>query len=391
MDEHRFENSPVGRLVPITGFDPRFGEEYAHVAFVPDPLPAAPTFAPTTWASVADAMHALGGLDAASRQFPTPGLLVRPALSREAVSTSAIEGTFSDLEEVLAADPGDRLQGSLREVVNSIVAIEHGVESLRSGRALGVQLLCELQEIIIRGTPSEGQDTGRIRSGNVFIGSPNQRVPETRFVPCPAGPVLEGGVRELERWIADTTVEVAVPAKVALAHYQLETLHPFHDGNGRVGRTLTILQLISSGTLHYPNLSLSVWFERHDREYRDGLANVSETGDFDPWVSLVSQAMADQARNETQRIDRLLTLRSTFVSRARDARLRGLAVQISEDLIGYPVASVRNISDRYEVSFESANRAVKRLVEAGLVIQAGNQSYDRRFVAPEVMDALRSD
>lgn len=390
MDIARFEGSPLGHLVPISGFDPRFNEEYSHFAYVADPLPNEVALSGDTWSVVADAMLSLGRLDDATSRFPNPHLLVRPAVRREAVSTSALEGTFTDLEDVLAADVDESaaLPPEVREVVNAVTATEIGVEAIRSGRPISVQLACELQEVLIRGTRTEGDDTGRVRTGNVFIGREDQRVIETRFIPCPAGPRLEIGFRQWEQWVnADNSIHLLV--KTALAHYQFETLHPFHDGNGRLGRILAILQLIAGGAIHYPNLALSAWLEEHGTEYRDGLAAVSATGDFDPWVRLLARAVAEQAERERTRVDHLLTLREELVNRTRQAGLRGLAIQITEDLIGFPLARVRDLSERYGVTFEAANRAVARLVEQGVLQQIGDRSYGRIFAAREVVNILR--
>jgi len=222
----------------------------------------------------------------------------------------------------------------------------------------------------------------------VFIGRDDQRVAETRFVPSPSGPLLEDGFREWEKWVARDN-EIHLLVKTALAHYQFETLHPFHDGNGRVGRTLAILQIIVGGALHHPNLALSVWLQDHDTEYRDGLASVSQTGEFGPWVRFFAQGVAEQAERERLRVDRLLALRLELVDRVRAARVRGVAVQIAEDLIGFPYLRVPDLADRYNVSFEAANKAVARLVDVGVVAQVGEQAYDRVFAAPDVVAALR--
>lgn len=390
MDLERFRESPIGHLAPIRGHDARFNEEYEHAAFVPDPLPDRVELASDTWASVADAGLAIGRLDDATSRFPNPTLLVRPTLRREAVSTSALEGTITDLDDVLAADEGDaaELPPDLREVINAVLATEFGVEQVDSGRPLSVHLACQLQEILIRGTPTEGPETGRPRTKLVLIGREDQRVAETRFVPCPHGPQLEVGFRQWESWIrSDNGIHLLV--KVALGHYQFETLHPFHDGNGRVGRTLAILQLIAGGALHHPNLALSAWLEEHDDEYRDGLSALSQTGNFDAWVAFFCRALEEQSKREQQRIDHLLGLRDRLVSQVRE-HTYGLAVQIAEDLIGYPYIKVPAISSRYVVSFEAANKAVARLVDIQVLKRVDERRYDRAFFAPDVMAALRA-
>ena len=306
------------------------------------------------------------------------------------MSTAALEGTFADLEEVLAADADETeaLGPEMREVINAVTAIEAGVSALRQGRSIGVQLACELQEILIRGTRSEGADTGRIRTGNVFIGREDQRVPDSRFIPCPAGPLLEEGFRQWETWV-NVDISIHLLVKTALAHYQFETLHPFHDGNGRLGRILAILQLMADGALHNPNLAISAWLEERDAEYRDGLARVSETGDFDAWVRFFARGVLEQAERERTRVDELLNLRHVLVERVRGERFRGLAVRVTEDLIGFPIMRVPELAQRYGVSFEAANSAVGRLVDIGVLGQVGNRAYGRVFVAEEVLRVLR--
>src|SRR5690606_19458023 len=198
-----------------------FNEEYDHYAYVADPLPDDIVLANETWGMVADAMLSLGRLDDATSRFPNPGLLVRPTLRREAMSTAALEGTFTDLEEVLAADAdeAEALGPEMREVINAVTAIEAGVSALRLGRPLSVQLSCELQEILIRGRRSAGAGTPRIRSGDVFIGREDQRVPDTRFSPSGAGPLLEAGFRQWEAGVNED-ISIHLLVKAALAHYQ---------------------------------------------------------------------------------------------------------------------------------------------------------------------------
>jgi Fic family protein len=334
-------------------------------------------------------MHALGRLDDATLRFPNPNLLVRPALRREAVGTSALEGTFTHLGDILAADSEEPASypADIQEVVNAIRAAEAGAEAISSGRPLSVHLACQLQEILIAGTRTEGADTGRVRRTNAFIGRPDQRVHETRFVPMPAGPSLDAAFRDWETWVnGDDDTHLLV--KVALAHYQFEAIHPFHDGNGRVGRLLAILHLMCGEALHHPNLALSVWLQSHDTEYRDGLAAVSATGSFDPWVGFLARGIKEQAEHERQRVDRLLALREDLVAQVRESGTRGLAVRITEDLIGYPFMRVTEAARRYQKSFQATNRAVARLVDLGVLRQRGTGSYARVFVADEVVRAI---
>ncbi len=185
----RFTKSPVGVLVPISGFDPRFGEDYEHWAFVPHPLPDEITLSPRTWALASEAMLSIGRLDQAGRQIPNPALLRRPTLRREAQSTSALEGTYAPLTEVLEVDPDDlpRRSPELLEVLNYVRAAEHAYVAV-ADRPLTLQLVLELHQLLVAGTRSDGRDTGKVRSHQVVIGAASGRVRDARFVPPPPGP-----------------------------------------------------------------------------------------------------------------------------------------------------------------------------------------------------------
>lgn len=389
MNVERFRVSPVGRLVVISSFDPRFEEEYEHWAFVPHPLPTEVALAPRTVAMVADATLALGRLDQAGRQIPNPGLLRRPTLRREAQSTSALEGTYAPLTDVLAADPNDdpRRAPELAEVLNYVRAAEHGYQAV-ADRPLTLQLLFELHELLISGTLSDGPDAGRIRTHQVVIGAARGRVRDARFVPPPPGQDLESGVRTWIDWV--NTRHMAMPPVVAaaLGHYQFECLHPFNDGNGRIGRLIIVLQLMMSGTLRDPLLTVSPWFEARRTDYQDELTRVSETGDWDRWVTFFSTGLRDQADDTTRKIDQLVTLHQRARELCRANNVRGTALAVAEGLIARPIVTPTWIQREYGVSYPSANNAVARLQQIGLLRETTGNSYGRVFAADDVIRVL---
>ena len=247
MDIDRFQNSPVGRLVPIHGHDAYLQRDYSHHAFVPCPAPTMVTLSQGTYNSVTKAALALGRLDFAVRRLPDPRLLVRPVLRREAQSTSELEGTYAALDEVLAADFIDeaRRSAELREVMNYVVAAERAFEMIKT-LPICLRVLCELQAILVTGTRGEMYDPGQLRRRQVFIGERELGIEESRFVPVPEGDLLQAGVTGWERWINATDDDMPLVVKAAVGHYQFETLHPFSDGNGRLGRLVVILQMIEA-------------------------------------------------------------------------------------------------------------------------------------------------
>jgi Fic family protein len=388
MDPEAFGKSPVGRLVPIKGHDQRWDEEFEDYAFVPDPLPASLPLSESTYTIVADAAMALGRLDAATNRLPNPRLLVRPSLRLEAVSTSALEGTYATLTDVLEGDfvEETRRSAEVAEVLNYVQATETALERIKE-RPISFNLIAELQQILVRGTRGDSYDAGRLRERYVLIGPDNCRVSEARFIPPPHGDQLRDGVSDWEKWInAEDSIPLLV--KVAAGHYQFETLHPFSDGNGRLGRLIAVLQMIYNGALRYPLLNISPWLERRRTRYQDHLLQVSQTRDIDPWIAFFCNAVLDQSVDAFARIERLITLRDEMIRTLRQVRARGTSRAIVDDLIGFPVITVPAMTAAHHVSYQAANTAVARLVELGILREATGRTYDRVFVCDAVLREL---
>jgi Fic family protein len=380
-------DSPFGEVVPIRGHDGRFGEDYEEEAFVPHDLPDHIDLPGSAWMAVSEAMTELGRLDAAASLVPNPALIARIATRREAIGTSALEGTYADLTELFAAEvlpPNERdseVAPNVREVMNYARAADSAYAWIVD-RPITLGLLTALQAEIVRGTDSDGPDAGSVRETQVFIGAKNRRVSEARFVPPPPGDQLRS---MCERWIdwltARTPVaEIQLIARIAMAHYQFETLHPFADGNGRLGRLVAVLQLLREGALRSPVLSVSPWLEERADEYRDHLLQVSVTGEWGPWVEFFANAVREEARSGHDRIMRMLELRQEIADTVRSALPRArLAVEIAEDLIAYPMLSVADSQRRYGRSNQANRNAVAALVELGLLEPYNEARYERVY------------
>jgi Fic family protein len=384
--------SPIGQLVRISGWDPRFDEPYEHEAYVPLDLPSEVHFLPATYEAVLEASKAIVRVDQAAAMLPNPMLLARPATRREAVSTSALEGTYAALSDVLEADFRDAgdLSSSVLEVRNYVEAAEHAYGWVREGRPITVGLLVDLQATLVRGTRSETGASGRVRDTQVFIGADGLRVAESRFVPPPPDDRLTQGLEAWEQWLRASNAQIPAVARVAMAHYQFESLHPFVDGNGRLGRLVAILQLLVAGDLRVPIVNLSPWLEQRRQAYQDGLLNVSKSGEWDPWVRFFSEAIRFQAVDALGKVERLLQLRGDFVEQLREARAKGVSLRIAEELIGYPMLTSALAAQIYGVSYQAANSAIAKLVDLGILTQRGNARYDRIFAAPAVLRIIDS-
>lgn len=385
MDVERFKKSPIGHLVPIEGHNAYLDLDYRHFAFVPDPTPTVLNLSQPTYKAVTDAALALGRLDFAVRRLPDPRLLVGPVLRREAQSTSELEGTYAPLDEVLAADfiEASRQSAELREVMNYVTAAERGFKLIKD-LPICVRMLGDLQLILVRGTRGEMFDSGRLRETQVFIGERELGIEHSRFVPVPEGQMLMDGVSDWERWINRRDDDIPLVVKAAVGHYQFETLHPFSDGNGRLGRLAVVLQLIEAGVLAYPVLNLSPWLKVYKEQYKSLLRDVSATGDFDPWVCFFATAVEAQASDMVQRIEELLAVREELLQVVRDHRKHGFVMDIIEDLIGYLSLTPSSTAERHGVTYNTANDAFAKLEQMGILREVTGAKYGRIFMCPQV-------
>lgn len=387
-----FGNDSLGQLHAISGNDPRRGP-WEHFAFVPDPLPAESVpLSANTYLKVADARAALGALDSTARQLPNPQLLRQPTLRKEAQSTSALEGTYAPLDEVLAADENEPTTGSMREVLNYVEVAETAFAWQREGRPLSVTSLCQLQGRLVRGTVSATPSSGNVRDIQVVIGHrADAPIEDSRFVPMPPGSDLEARYRDLVEWIAaDHSQSIDPVIGAAMVHYQFETLHPYNDGNGRIGRLIIVLQFLMTGVLTEPTLTVSPWFEARREEYYNHLLSVSATGEWDPWVRFFAEGIKESAAATQKQMLALVRVQAELHERVRASSLRAdSAHAVVDHSVGHVAFTVRGLEQALNVSYGRANKLVAQLIEIGVLAPFGpSDAYRRRFHAPDVMSVL---
>lgn len=392
MDNARLARSPIGSLVPVVGPDPATHEMVKGEAFLPDRLPEELTLSTATWNKVNAATAALARLDGSARLIPNPDLLRRPALRREAQSTSALEGTYAPFADVLAADRDDKLHMSaeLIEVLNFEEMAELAF-SWPEERALTLGMLGELQSTLVRGTASELADAGGLRDRIVVIGSPGRPLEEARFVPPPPGDQLRAEVEAFLAWIAQPP-DLPPVVQAALAHYQFETLHPYSDGNGRLGRLLVIMQLLRGALIREPLLVVSPWFERRRAQYQDELLTLSCDGKWDRWMAFFADGVIASASASQKKVEDLVDLQKRLREAVQKAGKRGAAERLAADLVGTPYVTGRDVAARYSLSRPGALFAITTLVELGILTDTGGT--DSRgghiHVAPEVVRIVSS-
>lgn len=314
-------------------------------------------------------------------------------LRREAQSTSALEGTFAPFEQVLAADRQDPqgLSAALREVLNFESTAELAF-SWREGRRLTVTMLVELQGVLVSGTAGELGDAGGLRDRVVVIGARGRSLDGARFVPPPPGDQLRAGVEALLDWMYRPP-DLPTVVHAAMAHYQFETLHPFSDGNGRIGRLLIIVQLLRGAVIREPLLVVSPWFEARRERYQDALLTLSADGNWDAWIAFFAEGVAAAAEESRTKVEKLVALQDDLRARVRAAKKRGTAEQLAADLVGVPFMTVAGVAARYGISVQGATNVIHTLIDLGLLRldEARGTRGAQLYSAPDVLRVVLED
>lgn len=304
MDPTRFVAPEIGQAIKSTG-------RWGFYRFVPEPLPRALVLGAETVLALSAADTALGRLAGAGRLLPNPHILVDPYMTREAVASSRIEGTQASLSEVLEANAtGRSAPGSdVREVQNYIAAFNAGLQLLRS-MPLCLRLIREVHATLMEGVRGQERRPGEFRTTPNWIGSPTDTPENATFVP-PLPAEMSPALDDLERFLNED-VRLPVLVRCTLAHYQFETIHPFLDGNGRLGRLLAVFYLVQQDVLPQPLLYLSAYFETYRTDYYDRLQAVRERGQLQEWLQFFLTAVAVQATDAIERAERLADLREGY-------------------------------------------------------------------------------
>ena len=358
----------------------------SYSAFVPAPLPPELDWTPRLIGALSDADRLVGRLAGEGGRLPNPHILIRPFVQREAVLSSKIEGTQATLGELFAAEAGatvDRSPDDLREVGNYVVALEHGISRLKK-LPLCVRLTRELHEKLMTGVRGQQSAPGQFRKIQNWIGKPGSTIATASYIPPPPREV-ESCLAAWEQFLHESTFPPLVT--IALAHYQFEAVHPFLDGNGRVGRLLITLFLIERKILPTPLLYLSAFFEASRRDYYDGLRGVSERGAWNDWLEyflLGVARMSEDALSRATRINQLLTQWQKKVSGESSSN----PLRVVEVLGANPFITTNGIAGKLGIAFTTAKRAIERLERASIVKQVGEGKRDRVYCAAALLDIL---
>jgi len=390
MDPRRFHNSTAGQVI-------RVGEgEAAYWAFIPNPLPPK---LPLDWPLMkvlSEADRALGQLAGLGQTVPNPHLLIGPFVRREAVLSSRIEGTRADIADLYAYEarqlplPGMEAppEADVREVLNYVNALEYGLERLNT-LPVSLRLIRELHERLLTGVRGEYATPGEFRCTQNWIGPPGCTLKEAVFVPPPV-PQMHETLSALEKYLhSDDPYPPLI--RLALVHYQFEAIHPFVDGNGRIGRLLITLLLVQWQLLPLPLLYLSAYFYRYRQEYYDLLLGVSERGAWRDWVIFFLRGVAEQSRDAIARAKRLQDLREEWRRRMLQDRASALTLQLLDALFATPIITIPQAQRRLKATYPGAKYACDKLVQAGILQPVGDVSYGKTYQAKAVLEVITGE
>jgi Fic family protein len=363
----------------------------AHKAFVPSPLPPYPPLQLNQeLATLRDrALVALGELKGITRILPDARLFLYQYVRKEALLSSQIEGTQSSLSDLLLFEldeaPGVPLD-DVREVSNYIDALEYGLQRLRDGFPLSLRMLREMHEHLLRRGRGAGKAPGEFRRTPVWIGGPSPD--RAQFVPPPADRVIEC-LGQLERFLHETEDGISPLARAGLAHVQFETIHPFLDGNGRLGRLLIVLMLCDAGLLDEPSLYLSLYFKSRREEYYQRLDAVRTKGDWEGWLRFFFDGIAATSGQAVDTAQRLLQLFQNDRAHLRAAgRIAGTALQLHEVFSRNPLRTTALLVKETGLSKPAIARGLDTMQGLGVIREiTGKQRY-KIYAYQPYMDIL---
>lgn len=359
-----------------------------HDVGVPADLPPELHFDPPLVTGLSTGDRALGQLAGITRTLPNPKLLIRSFIGREAVLSSRIEGTLTSLSDLFLFDVNPDVEDrvpDVREVANYVRALDHGIERLKV-IPLSLNLIKELHGILLEGVRGADRLRGQFRRCQVHLGPHNSTLAQATYVP-PSHDLLGALLTAFERFI-NSKCELPLLVRLAMLHYQFEAIHPFEDGNGRVGRLLISLLLNAERALPHPVLYLSAYFERFRELYYNHLLSVSQRGEWSEWIRFFVRGVADQAIDGVERAQGLVALRNRWALECQTARTSALLLKLIDNLFRNPFVNLARTRQILGVQAQSAQNNIDQLIDKGILAEVTGQKRNRIYAAKEVLRVL---
>lgn len=375
-----FAGSQSGRCIKTTG---------GYCAFSPNPLPPPLKYDKRLIHLLSDADRQIGELAGTGRLLPNPYFLIRPYIRQEAVSSSRIEGTQTSLSDLFYFEASEQKRpkpSDVLEVKNYVRAMEYGLERVKT-LPVSVRLIREIHNILMEGVRGEHRTPGELRTSQNWIGPPGCTLNDATYVPPPAEE-MRRALSDLEKYIHSNPEEPPL-VQCALIHYQFEAIHPFLDGNGRIGRLLIIFFLCERGYLPQPLLYLSSFFEKHRDEYYSRLLAVSQETDWRAWLEFFLRGIVVQAQDAISKAKKILELYGEYQRNLSSTKkIPETSPRLIEEVFSNPVISISGLSKKWKVPYNSVKTGVERLVRTGILREETSRRRNKLFIAPRLMALL---
>lgn len=363
-----------------------------YYAFIPAPLPPKINWTLPLVSALSEAERELSRLATLADAFPFPRLLMQAFIRREAVLSSRIEGTRATLAELYTYESAQlsflESHDDVREVHNYVAALDYGLERLKRF-PMSLRFIREIHEKLMQDVRGGNLTPGEFRRTQNWIGAAGSTLATATYVPPPVDE-MNLALSELEKFI-HTSTDIPTLARAAMIHYQFEAIHPFLDGNGRVGRLLMALLFAEWQILPQPLLNLSVYFERYRQEYYDHLLAVSQRGDWEAWLRFFLRGVNAQSQDSAARMERLKTIRARYqpiVDADKNSNRMGAVMDF---LFGRPIFNAKQLAEGVEMPFKTARQYIEKLVQAGIVREVTGYARNQVYRADEVFTALDSN
>ena len=363
--------------------------EMAYKSFVPNPLPPVPPIelSEDIVGFLVKANSQLAVLESIAARIPNVELFISMYVRKEALMSSQIEGTQATLEDILDPMLDTNTNRNIADVVNYIKATEFAITRLQT-LPLCNRLIKETHAVLMKGVRGQEKNPGEFRYSQNWIGGQGSTLKNARYIP-PSPDDMQNAMSDLEKYI-NTDDDLDALIQAALIHYQFETIHPFLDGNGRVGRLLITLFLMDKGILTTPALYISYFLKKNRVEYYDRMTEVRTKGNYEQWIIFFLQAIMESAGDATSTIDELITLHDTNTSViSKLGRASKNTMLVFDYLESNPIIDIGKTAEALSITFNTASSAVRRLVDAGILVQTGGGGRNRTFAYEAYLDILR--
>ena len=382
----KFQNSPTGRIL-------RTDRDY--YAFIPNPLPPEIKYTRELVNLLSEATLHLGNLNGIGTMLPNLNLLIVPYVRREAVLSSRIEGTQTSLSELFYFEAQrkeeqkkEAKKTDVLEVLNYVKAMDYGIKRLKE-LPLSLRLIREIHGILMKDVRGKHLTPGEFRRSQNWIGPAGCALNEATFVPPPPDEMNQT-LGDFEKFLHDRD-NFSGLVQCALIHYQFEAIHPFLDGNGRIGRLLITLFLCERKHLTYPMLYLSAFFEKYRNEYYDRLLDVSQTGEWQEWIKFFLRAVVIQSKDAIKNSQAILNLCEVYKQRVHQKRPSGYTLKLLDEISKNPYISIPRAAQRLKTSYHTAKASVKKLLEAKILFEITDKLRGKFYCAKELLDLLEAE